>query len=53
MKNLLEGAVKDVYDELCSRGSPPGVARFCGCQQCEEVVLAFALNHGNSHRPHP
>lgn len=40
MKNLLEGAVKDVYDELRARD-----ASFCGCAQCEEDVLAFALNH--------
>ena len=40
MKNLLEGAVKEVYDELRVRD-----ASFCGCVQCEEDVLAFALNH--------
>ena len=40
MKNLLEGAVKDVYDELKGRD-----ASFCGCQQCEDDVVAFALNH--------
>jgi competence protein ComFB len=40
MKNLLEGAVKEVYDELRSRD-----AAFCGCEQCEEDVVAFALNH--------
>lgn len=40
MKNLLEGAVKDVYDELKARD-----ASFCGCAQCEDDVLAFALNH--------
>ena len=40
MKNLLEGAVKDVYDELRSRD-----AAFCGCAHCEDDVLAFALNH--------
>jgi competence protein ComFB len=40
MKNLLEGAVKEVYDELRSRD-----AAFCGCAQCEDDVLAFALNH--------
>jgi competence protein ComFB len=40
MKNLLEGAVKEVYDELREKD-----AAFCGCQQCEEDVLAFALNH--------
>lgn len=40
MKNLLEGAVKEVYDELRARD-----ASFCGCAQCEEDVLAFALNH--------
>ena len=45
MKNLLEGAVKEVYDELRSRGSPQGRATFCGCAHCEEDVLAFALNH--------
>jgi competence protein ComFB len=45
MKNLLEGAVKEVYDELRTRGSPSGMATFCGCEQCEEDVLAFALNH--------
>jgi competence protein ComFB len=40
MRNLLEGAVKEVYDELRLRD-----ARFCGCAHCEEDVLAFALNH--------
>ena len=40
MKNLLEGAVKEVYEELKSRD-----ASFCGCAQCEDDVLAFALNH--------
>jgi competence protein ComFB len=40
MKNLLEGAVKDVYDELHSRD-----ATFCGCEQCEDDVITFALNH--------
>ena len=40
MKNLLEGAVKEVYDELKDRD-----ASFCGCTQCEDDVLAFALNH--------
>jgi competence protein ComFB len=40
MKNLLEGAVKEIYDELRTRD-----ASFCGCRQCEEDVLAFALNH--------
>lgn len=45
MKNLLEGAVKEVYDELRSRGSPLGGATFCACEHCEEDVMAFALNH--------
>ena len=40
MKNLLETAVKEVYDDLRSKD-----ATFCGCQHCEEDVLAFALNH--------
>ncbi len=40
MKNLLEGAVKDIYDDLKGRD-----ASFCGCTQCEDDVLAFALNH--------
>jgi competence protein ComFB len=40
MKNLLEGAVKDVYEELRSRD-----AAFCGCAHCQDDVLAFALNH--------
>ena len=40
MKNLLEGAVKEVYDELKNRD-----ASFCGCAQCQDDVLAFALNH--------
>jgi competence protein ComFB len=40
MKNLLEGAVKEVYQELRAREET-----FCGCPQCEEDVLAFALNH--------
>ncbi len=45
MKNLLQGAVKDIYDELRSRGSPLGGGTFCGCEQCEDDVMAFALNH--------
>jgi competence protein ComFB len=40
MKNLLEGAVKEVYDELRARD-----ATFCGCEQCQDDVLSFALNH--------
>ncbi len=40
MKNLLEGAVKEVYDDLRARD-----AAFCGCEHCEDDVLAFALNH--------
>ena len=40
MKNLLETAVKEVYDDLRAKD-----ATFCGCQHCEEDVLAFALNH--------
>ena len=40
MKNLLEGAVKDIYADLRSQD-----ASFCGCAQCEDDVLAFALNH--------
>jgi competence protein ComFB len=45
MKNLLEGAVKEIFEELRSRGSAEGGAAFCECRQCEEDVLAFALNH--------
>ena len=40
MKNLLEGAVKEIYDDLRSRD-----ATFCGCAQCEDDALSFALNH--------
>jgi competence protein ComFB len=40
MKNLLETAVKEVYDDLRAKD-----ATFCGCEHCEEDVLAFALNH--------
>jgi competence protein ComFB len=40
MKNLLEGAVKEIYEELRSRD-----ATFCGCEQCEDDVMTFALNH--------
>ena len=40
MKNLLEGAVREVYEELRSRD-----ASFCGCEHCEDDVMAFALNH--------
>lgn len=40
MKNLLEGAVKEIYDELRTSN-----ASFCGCAQCEDDVLALALNH--------
>ena len=32
--------MKEVYDDLRSKD-----ATFCGCQHCEEDVLAFALNH--------
>jgi competence protein ComFB len=40
MKNLLEGAVKEIYEELRSRDTT-----FCACEQCEDDVMAFALNH--------
>ena len=40
MKNLLETAVKEVYDDLRSKD-----ASFCACEHCEDDVLAFALNH--------
>jgi competence protein ComFB len=40
MKNLLEGAVKEIYDELRASN-----ASFCGCAQCEDDTLALALNH--------
>ena len=39
MKNLLEGAINAIYDDL--RTQNPDV---CGCEQCRADVLAFALN---------
>jgi len=39
MKNLLEGAVVSIYDEL--REKHPGL---CACDTCRADVIAFALN---------
>jgi competence protein ComFB len=39
MKNVLEAVVLREYDELL-----PGVADACGCPQCREDVLVYALN---------
>ena len=39
MKNLLEGAVRETYDEL--RAANPS---YCSCALCQEDVLARALN---------
>mgnify|MGYP001544969489 CR=1 FL=1 len=39
MKNLLEGTVVAIYDEL--RLQNPAV---CGCEHCRTDVIAFALN---------
>lgn len=39
MKNLLEGTVVALYDEL--RGQNPEI---CGCENCRTDVVAFALN---------
>lgn len=39
MKNLLEGTVVALYDEL--RGQNPEI---CGCENCRTDVIAFALN---------
>lgn len=40
MKNLLEDAVADAYDNI-RRRSPD----FCGCAKCRDDVLSLALNH--------
>ena len=40
MKNLLEGAVREIYAEL-RRQNP----EMCDCAVCQEDVLAFALNN--------
>lgn len=39
MKNLLEGAVRAIYEDL--RGQYP---EFCGCERCQTDVLAYTLN---------
>jgi len=39
MKNLLEGTVKGIYDELIVK--TPGA---CTCETCEMDVLAYVLN---------
>jgi len=39
MRNLLEGAVVALYDEL--RAQNP---ELCGCDNCRTDVIAFALN---------
>jgi competence protein ComFB len=39
MKNLLENALRDAYEEL-RRKNP----EFCGCDLCREDVMAYALN---------
>ena len=39
MKNLLENALRDSYDDL--RGKYP---QFCGCDLCRQDVMAYALN---------
>ena len=40
MENLLEGAVRSIFREL--RAKDPA---FCTCKQCEDDVLAYALNN--------
>lgn len=39
MKNLLEGSIRSVYEEL--RVQYPEI---CACEHCETDILAFALN---------
>lgn len=39
MKNLLENAIQEVFTGLVAREPS-----FCGCPQCREDVLAYALN---------
>jgi hypothetical protein len=39
MKNLLEGAIGSIYEEL--RAQHPGT---CSCEHCRMDVLAYALN---------
>jgi hypothetical protein len=39
MKNLLESAVRGIYDRLVAQ--TPGA---CGCPECEQDVLAYVLN---------
>jgi competence protein ComFB len=40
MKNLLESTIRSVFEELLVRNEEP----FCGCERCQEDVMAFALN---------
>jgi competence protein ComFB len=40
MKNLLEGAVQDIYAELRA-----GNSEYCTCTLCQTDVVTFALNH--------
>lgn len=40
MKNLLEGAVRDIYADLGRR-----YPEYCRCDNCQADVLAWALNH--------
>jgi hypothetical protein len=39
MKNLLEGAVLSIYEELIAK--TPGT---CSCENCREDALAYVLN---------
>ena len=39
MKNLLENALRESYDDL--RAKYP---QYCGCKLCREDVMAYALN---------
>ena len=39
MKNLLEGAVLTIYEELVAK--TPGA---CSCESCREDALAYVLN---------
>jgi len=40
MQNVLEGVIRALRDELLSR-----YRQFCSCQQCQDDVLTYALNH--------
>jgi len=40
MKNLLEGAIRELYADLKGR-----FPEACRCERCEADIVTFALNH--------